>query len=80
MAPKDIAKLKSKLDGKKITVDYKTGIAYEGELKVELKRPVMRTFDWVKVAPEVPEVDAICESANCAYKSIGIHPLIFLAY
>lgn len=33
-ASKDIAKLRAKLDGKKITVDYKTGNVYAGELKV----------------------------------------------
>lgn len=67
LAPVDIAKYKSKINGKKVTVDYKNGAIYETELKVEQTRPVMRTFDWVEVAPEVPEIEAILESANCVY-------------
>lgn len=77
IAPSGVSK---KLDGKKATVDYATGNVYEGELKTELTRPVMRTFDWVKEAPKVPEVDALCESANFAFKDLGLHPLIFEAY
>jgi len=40
----------------------------------------MRTFDWVEKAPEVPEINALCESANDAYKELEIHPLIYMAY
>lgn len=34
--PNGLAKLRSKLDGKKVTIEYKTGKVYSGELKVEL--------------------------------------------
>jgi hypothetical protein len=40
----------------------------------------MRRFDWVKEAPKVPEQDAVCECANDAYKKMGIHPIMLLAY
>jgi hypothetical protein len=79
IASKNISELKN-LEGKQITIDYSTGKVYDGALDVVQKRPTMRTFDWVKEAPKVPEKNAVCESANDVYRSLEIHPMVYLAY
>ncbi|MFH0731679.1 MAG: PEP/pyruvate-binding domain-containing protein [Candidatus Omnitrophota bacterium] len=77
---KNIGKEKTKLNGKFVTIDYKAGKIYEGDLKVKREKVEPRSLPIPEIEPAVNEELAVRENANDAYGAFKFHPLLIHAY
>lgn len=79
-APKGIKDMRAELEGKTVTIDYKSGVVYDGELPVEKVQVPMRTIAWTNKDAKVPALKMTLEKANEVYAKMKYHPAFLLAY